>query len=72
MKLYELNITDIKPYKNNPRNNSEAVKAVCESIKQCGYVAPIIVDEDNIILAGHTRYEALKRLKYKTCRVLIA
>ena len=72
MKLYELNITDIKPYKNNPRNNSEAVKAVYESIKQCGYVAPIIVDENNVILAGHTRYEALKRLKYKTCRVLIA
>ena len=72
MTLKEVEIGQIRPYKNNPRNNSEAVKAVYESIKQCGYVAPIIVDENNVILAGHTRYEALKRLKYKTCRVLIA
>lgn len=71
MTLKEVEIGQIRPYKNNPRNNSEAVKAVYESIKQCGYVAPIIVDENNVILAGHTRYEALKRLKYKTCRVLI-
>lgn len=72
MKLCEVNIADIKPYKNNPRNNKEAIKAVQESIKQCGYIAPIIVDEDRVILAGHTRYEALKNLGSKTCRVLVA
>lgn len=42
-----------------------------ESIKQCTYVAPIIVDEDGVILAGHTRYKALKKLGYKDADVLI-
>lgn len=48
-----LKLSDMKPYENNPRLNDEAVSAVKESVKQCGYVAPIIIDEDNIILAGH-------------------
>lgn len=55
-------IADLRPYDKNPRKNDAAVDAVVESIKQCGYVAPIIVDEDNVILAGHTRYKALKKL----------
>ena len=72
MTLKEVEIGQIRTYKNNPRDNERAVKELCESIKQCGYIAPIIVDEDGVILAGHTRYKALKKLKYKTCRVLIA
>lgn len=36
--------------------------AVVESIKQCGYIAPIIIDEDGVILAGHTRYKALVKM----------
>lgn len=64
-------INEISPYKNNPRKNDQAVDAVIESIKQCGYIAPIIVDENNIILAGHTRYKALKRLNYKQIDVVI-
>ena len=55
-------IADIHPYEKNPRNNDAAVDAVVESIKQCGYIAPIIVDEDGVILAGHTRYKALQKL----------
>lgn len=66
----KLNIGDIQPYANNPRLNDGAVAAVKESIKQCGYVAPIIIDEDNVILAGHTRYKALKSLKRKEIDVL--
>lgn len=61
-KLKTLKAKDIKPYSNNPRINDNAVEAVMESIKQCEYIAPIIVDEDNIILAGHTRYKALQTL----------
>lgn len=57
--LITLNINAIKPYENNPRFNENAVEAVKESISQCKYIAPIIVDEDNVILAGHTRYKAL-------------
>ena len=45
MKLVALKLTDIHPYENNPRKNDDAVNAVAESIKQCTYITPIIVDE---------------------------
>lgn len=45
--------------------------AVVESIQQCSYVAPIIIDEDGVILAGHTRYRALKRLKQKEAEFIV-
>lgn len=64
-------IGDLTPYENNPRKNDKAVEAVAESIRQCGYVAPIIVDEDFVILAGHTRHKALKKLGYTECEVVI-
>ena len=67
MEIIKLKITEIKPYEKNPRKNDGAVDAVAESIKQCGYCAPIVIDEDNVILAGHTRLKALKKLKYKEC-----
>lgn len=56
-------IGDIRPYHKNARKNDAAVGAVVESIKQCGYIAPIIIDEDGVILAGHTRYKALLKLE---------
>ncbi len=62
MKLVTLKLTDIHPYENNPRKNDDAVNAVAESIRQCTYITPIIVDEEHVILAGHTRYKALKAL----------
>lgn len=64
-----LKLSEIVPYENNARKNDKAVKDVAESIKQCGYIAPIIVDENNVILAGHTRYKALKKLGYKEVAV---
>lgn len=64
-----LKLSEIVPYENNARKNDKAVKDVAESIKQCGYIAPIIVDENNVILAGHTRYKALKKLGYKEITV---
>ena len=70
-KLSTMRMEDIRPYPNNPRKNDGAVDAVAESIRQCGYVAPIIVDEDGVILAGHTRYKALQKLGYETADVLI-
>ena len=71
MELIELSVDKIKPYEKNPRKNDGAVEAVAESIKQCGYIAPIIVDEKNVILAGHTRLKALKKLGYKKVPVVI-
>lgn len=65
MEIIKLNINEVIPYSNNPRKNDNAVNAVAESIKQCGYCSPIVIDEDNVILAGHTRLKALKKLKWK-------
>lgn len=71
MELKTMKLTELKPYPNNPRKNDNAVEAVAESIKQCGYVAPIVVDEDFVILAGHTRYKALKTLGRKETQVIV-
>lgn len=71
MEIVNIKLTDLKPYENNPRKNDQAVDAVAESIKQCGYIAPIIVDEDNVILAGHTRYKALKKLGRKEAECIV-
>ena len=71
MKLVTLNFEDITPYANNPRKNDAAVNAVAESIRQCTYITPIIIDESHIILAGHTRFKALKALGYTNIPCLI-
>ena len=71
VELKRFSIDEIHPYENNPRINEQAVDAVAESIKQCGYVSPIIVDENGVILAGHTRYKALKKLGYKSVSVAV-
>ena len=71
MRLEVLKIGDIIPYKNNPRKNDGAVGAVMESIRQCTYIAPVIVDEKNVIIAGHTRYKALKAMGYEEIQCLI-
>lgn len=69
MRIVSVSVSEIRPYDNNPRKNDEAVEAVAESIRQCGYRARIIVDEDMVVLAGHTRLKALQRLGVQTCEV---
>lgn len=58
-------INELKPYKNNPRINKQAIEPVAKSIKEFGFRNPIIIDKDNVIVAGHTRYEASKLLNIK-------
>ena len=71
MRLETLKLADLVPYANNPRKNDAAVNAVAESIRQCTYITPIIVDENNVIIAGHTRYKALKALGAEEVQCLI-
>lgn len=71
MRLETLKLSEIVPYANNPRKNDDAVNAVAESIRQCTYITPIIVDEDHTIIAGHTRYKALKALGVEEVPCLI-
>lgn len=65
-------IKSIRPYEKNPRRNDEAVDAVAASIREFGWQQPIVVDKDGVIIAGHTRYKAAKKLKCDTVPVAVA
>ena len=68
---YEMKrITEIRPYENNPRNNEKSIEKVAQSIQEFGFLQPIVCDRDGVILAGHTRYEAAKRLGLETVPVI--
>ena len=72
MKVEAKSIDEIKPYENNPRDNDDAVDAVANSIKQFGWQQPIVVWKDMVIVVGHTRYKAAKKLGLKTIPVVVA
>lgn len=62
MKVIEKSPLELVPYEKNPRRNEHAVKAVAASIREFGFKVPIIIDKDNVIVAGHTRLKAAKFL----------
>lgn len=65
-----LDIDSIKPYKNNPKdNNEEAVNEVVESIMRYGYQDRILVNENNVLIWGHTRLKAFKKIGVKKVEV---
>ena len=72
MNIVNKKITDLIPYEKNPRKNDEAVKYVAESIKQFGFKVPIVIDKNNVIVAGHTRYKASKKLKLEEVPCIVA
>ena len=62
MKVKSVKLSEIFPYYDNPRDNTNAVEPTKESIKRFGYVKPILVDKAGVIIAGHTRYVAAYQL----------
>lgn len=72
MKVKELPIANIKPYPHNPRKNEAAVEPVAASIKAFGFKVPIVLDKDGVIVAGHTRLEAAKRLGLEKVPCVVA
>ena len=72
MNIVEKKLDEIRPYENNPRFNDEAVDYVAQSLESFGWKQPIVVDKDGVIIAGHTRFKAAKKLGMKTVPVLIA
>lgn len=62
MKVKVVKLSEIFPYYDNPRDNTNAVEPTKESIKRFGYVKPILVDKAGVIIAGHTRYVAAYQL----------
>lgn len=67
-----VSIDTIKPYENNPRTNDAGIDALAESILQFGWQQPIVVDKNSVIIVGHTRYKAAKKLGYKEVPVSVA
>jgi DNA modification methylase len=65
-------LSDIRPYENNPRLNDAAVDAVAASIREFGFRQPIVVDEQGVIVVGHTRYKAALRLGLEMVPVHVA
>lgn len=72
MEIIYKNIKDLIPYENNPRINNKAIKNVAESIKQFGFKVPLVIDKNNVIVTGHTRYKASQKLGIKELPCIIA
>jgi ParB-like chromosome segregation protein Spo0J len=72
MQVTQQSIDSIIPYARNPRKNTNAVDKVSASIQEFGFRQPIVVDSDNVIIAGHTRYEAAKKLGMSEVPVHVA
>jgi site-specific DNA-methyltransferase (adenine-specific) len=72
MQIFEKELSEIKPYENNPRNNDNAVSAVVASICEFGFKVPIVIDSDGVIVCGHTRYKAAQEIGLKTVPCVIA
>ena len=72
MKIELQPLAKIKPYENNPRLNDAAVDAVAESIRRFGFRQPIVVDTGGVIVVGHTRWKAARKLGLKKVPVHVA
>lgn len=72
MQIHDISISLLREYDNNPRNNDGAVDAVAASIREFGFKVPVIVDGDNVIVAGHTRVKAARELGMETVPCIIA
>ena len=66
MEIVYIPINDIKPYEKNPRNNAKAVDTVAASIAEFGFKVPMVIDKGNIVVTGHTRLKAAKKLGLST------
>lgn len=72
MDVKSYNINDIRPYERNPRNNDSAVDLVAASIQEFGFKQPIVIDRNQVIIAGHTRWKAAKKLGLKEVPCVLA
>lgn len=72
MNIKKLSLSEIFPYEKNPRKNDKAVDAVAASIQRFGFLVPLVIDKDNEIVAGHTRYKAALKLGMQSVPCVIA
>ena len=71
MNIVNVKIAEVTPYANNPRNNDAAVESVAKSIEKFGFLGAIILNKDKIIINGHTRVKACKKLGMETIPAII-
>ena len=71
MNIQEIEIDKIIPYHNNPRKNLNVDK-VASSITEFGFQQPIVVDKNYVVIVGHTRLQAAKKLNYQKVPVFVA
>ena len=72
MKVEQWKIDRIKPYENNPRRNDRAVDAVAKSLMEFGFRQPLVVDTDGVLIAGHTRLKAARKIGLEEVPVHVA
>ena len=72
MEIIMKRLDELKPYEKNPRKNDAAVPKVMESIKKFGFKVPLVISSDGVIITGHTRFKAAKKLEYETVPCIIA
>lgn len=72
MRVIDVPIEEIRPYEKNPRNNDSAVGKVAESIKEFGFQQPLVIDENGVMVVGHTRYRAAVMLGMRTVPSVVA
>ena len=72
MEVININVNKLTPDKNNPRNNTEAIQYVANSIKEFGFKVPLVIDSDNVVICGHTRLLAAKQLGIEEVPCIIA
>lgn len=72
MEIVNVAVDKLIPYENNPRNNTEAIQYVANSIKEFGFKVPLVIDSDNVVICGHTRLLAAKQLGLKDVPCVVA
>ena len=72
MNIVYRQLETISPYEKNPRKNDDAVEYVANSIREFGFKVPIVIDKDGVIVAGHTRYKAAKKLCMDSVPCIVA
>lgn len=72
MQIIEKNIKELIPYEKNPRKNDKSVDKVAQSIDQFGFRVPVVIDKDNVIVCGHTRYKAAQKLHLASIPCVVA
>lgn len=72
MEIIMRRVAELTPYEKNPRKNDNAVKYVAESIEQFGFKVPLVITSNGVIVAGHTRLKAAKKLGLETVPCIVA